>query len=199
MARPVLDVSKLPTIVFGPRTTLWLGFAGVIVVEGMMILLIIVGYFYLAGSAATWSFGPAPPSIGPGIVNTAVYLLSAIPAMWLKRAAERADLRRVRTLLLVMSAIIVVTMTISGWAFATLNTRGDGNAYGSLVWMLLGTHVVVLIAAALVIWTLALFMFRGKVDGRRYMNAYQSADYWLLAIYLWLLAALVIYVAPRAL
>lgn len=197
--RPPLDVSRLPTVVFGPRTTLWLGFGGVIIVEGMMILLIITGYSYLWTRGTDWPPGVTPPPLMAATANTAVFVISTVPALWLKRAAERGDLGRVRTWLLVLSAAAVTTIVFSGWAFVSLNIRWDSDAYGSLVWMLLGTEVVVLVAAALVIWVLTAYMVWGTIEGRRFMNVYHSADYWLLSVVLWLAAWAVIYVAPRVL
>lgn len=197
MPRPELDVSHLPTVVFGPRSTLWLGFAGVIVVEGMMIMLLIVAYFYLWTRSGDWPALFAPPPFAAGLVNTGVFLLSIVPAAWLKRAAKRNDLGRVRVLLLVLSIIAVITIGVSGWGFASLNARWDSNAYGSVVWMLLGTHALVLIAAALLLWALTAFSHLRKVDGARLMNMYEAGDYWLLAISLWLATWAVIYVAPR--
>lgn len=197
--RPPLDVSRLPTVVFGPRTTLWLGFVGVIIVESMMILLISVAYFYLRARETDWPPGVMPPPLGVATVNTAVLVISTVPAVWLKRAAEQGNSGRVRTWLLVLSAAAVTTLVLSGGAFASLNIRWDTDAYGSLVWMLLGTEVVVLVAAALQIWVPTAYMVWGKIEGRRFMNVYQSADYWLLAIVLWLASWAVIYVAPRVL
>jgi heme/copper-type cytochrome/quinol oxidase subunit 3 len=197
--RPSLDVSSLPTVVFGPRTTLWLGFVGVIIVEGMMILLTIVGYFYLRARAMDWPPGATPPPMAAATANTVLFVISTLPAAWLKRAAERGDGERVRTWLLVLSFGAVTAIGLSGWAFASLNVRWDTDAYGSLVWMLLGTEVVVLLAAALEIWVLTAYLFWGTREGRRFVNAYHAADYWLLAAVLWLATWAVIYVAPRVL
>ena len=197
MHRPTLDVSHVPTVAFGPRTTVWLGFVGVIIVEGMMIALTIVAYFLLGARAAEWPPHATPPALAAGTVNTAVFLLSIAPALWLKRAARRGDLARVRVWLLVLSVIAIATLGVIGWAFATLNTRWDDDAYGSLVWMLLGMYALALIAAALVIWVLAVFMFSGPAEGRRFTNVYEAGDYWLLAIALWLSTWAVIYLAPR--
>ena len=196
-ARPTLDVSRVPTVVFGPRTTVWLGFVGVIIIEGMMILLIIVSYFYLRARGADWPPGAAPPPLIAATTTTVAFVLTLWPAAWLKRAAEDGDLERARTWLLLLSAAAVTTLVLSGWVFATLNIRWDSNAYGSLVWMLLGTEMVVLIAAAIKIWVLTTYMFWGVVEGRRFMNAYESGDYWMLAVALWLASWAVVYVAPR--
>lgn len=197
--RPTLDVSHVPTVAFGPRTTVWLGFVGVIIVEGMMILLVIVGYFYLRARAPDWPPGVAPPPLSIANANTAVFVFSIWPAAWLKRAAARGDLGGVRQWMLTLSAAAVITMVLTGWTFASLNVRWDANAYGSLVWMLLGTEAVVLIAAALIIWVLTVYVFWGIAEGRRFVNFYASADYWLLAVSLWLATWAVIYLAPRVL
>lgn len=198
MRRPKLEVSHLPTVVFGPRSTLWFGFVGVIIVEGMMILFLIVSYLYLWARAADWPALAAPPPLAAGLVNTGVFLISIVPAAWLKRAARRGDPARVRALLLALSAVAVITIGVTGWAFASLNSPMDSHAYGSTVWMLLAMFALALIAAALVLWALAAsFMRKDMVEGRRLMNAYEAGDYWLLAVVLWLATWTVIYVAPR--
>ena len=197
MTQKVLDVSHVPTVVFGARTTVWLGFVGVIVVEGTMIFLIIVGYFYLRARGTDWPPGVSPPPVAAATATTAAFLLSVWPAVLLKRAAVQGDLGRVRSWLLVLSAAALTTMALVGWAFTSLNVRWDTNAYGSMVWMLLGTEAVVLIFAALIVWVLTVFMFWGLAEGQRFVNVYESGDYWLLAVTLWLATWLVIYVAPH--
>lgn len=198
VSEPVVDVSGLPTVVFGTRTTLWLGFVGVIVVEGMMIFLIIVAYLYLGARAKQWPPGAAP-ALTASAVNTALFALSTVPAVWLKRRAAQADLTAVRRLLCTLSAIAIATIVVSLWGFASLPVRWEANAYASLVWMLLGTHALVLLAAALMVWVLTIVMLTPRVEGRRYMNVYDSGDYWLLAAFLWLATWLVAYVSPRLL
>src|SRR5581483_181151 len=42
-----LDVSKLPTVVFGIRSLTWWGIIGMMTIEGMVFLLMIASYFYL--------------------------------------------------------------------------------------------------------------------------------------------------------
>ena len=195
--RPAVDVSQLPTVAFGPRTTLWLGFVGVIIVEGMMILLIAVAYFYLWARGTAWPPGVSAPPLFAASLNTAVFVLSMWPAVRMKRAAAQGQTGPVRTWLLAFSATAIVSLVLTGWSFASLNVRWDTNAYGSLVWMLLGTETVVLLVAALKIWVLTLYMFRGITEGRRFMNVHASGDYWLLVVALWLLTWAVIYVAPR--
>jgi heme/copper-type cytochrome/quinol oxidase subunit 3 len=121
------------------------------------------------------------------------------PAALLKRAAEQGNVGLVRQQLLVLSTVAVATLALIGWSFMSLNVRWDTNAYGSLVWMLIGTHVVALTAAALILWVLTIYMYTGVIEGRRFMNVYESGDYWLLAVFLWLAAWAVVYVAPRVL
>ena len=197
--RRTLDVSHLPTVVFGTHTTIWLGFIGVVIVEGTMILLIIVGYFYLQVRGVDWPTGVSAPPHAAATSTTAVFVLSMWPAALLKRAAQQGSVGLVRRRLLMLSAAAVAMLALIGWSFISLNVRWDTNAYGSLVWMLIGTYAVAFIAAALILWVLTIYMFTGMLEGRRFMNVYQSADYWLLAAALWLAVWTVIYIAPRVL
>jgi cytochrome c oxidase subunit 3 len=45
--RPVLDVSKLPTVLFGTKSLTWCGIIGMMAIEGMVFVLMIASYFYL--------------------------------------------------------------------------------------------------------------------------------------------------------
>lgn len=164
-----------------------------------MILLIIVAYFYLRARQMDWPPSVAPPPLAAATTATAVFIVSVWPAAFLKRAAEQGNLAHVRRGLVLLSTAAVATLALIGWSFVSLNVRWDTNAYGSLVWMLIGTHVVALTAAALILWVLTIYMFTGVIEGRRFMNVYESADYWLLAVVLWLATWAVVYIAPRVL
>ncbi|HEV7518004.1 MAG TPA: hypothetical protein VGR07_17025, partial [Thermoanaerobaculia bacterium] len=53
-AMAVLDVSELPTVVFGSRAPLWWGLIGMIAIESTMFALLVVTYYYLRGNAQVW-------------------------------------------------------------------------------------------------------------------------------------------------
>ena len=79
--RPVLDASQLPTVVFGPRATLWWGVVGLMVIEGTMFGVMAAAYYYLRGEALMWPpAGVVHPGVGLTTLSLAVLLASMAPA-----------------------------------------------------------------------------------------------------------------------
>src|SRR5215213_4933126 len=115
--RLTLDVSDLPGYAFGPRTLMWWATLGMIVIEGPVFAVLIGTYFYFRGREANWPPGVDPPLLRWGLVNTALLLLSLLPNIWYKRAAEREDLKPVRTGLLISIAFAVAFVVVRFFEF----------------------------------------------------------------------------------
>ena len=81
--------------------------------------------------------------------------------------------------------------------FHALNTRWDADAYGSAVWMLMGLHTLHLATDTFDTAVLAVLMFTGPLEGRRYVDVSENALYWYFVVYSWLPLYAVIYWAPR--
>jgi len=83
------------------------------------------------------------------------------------------------------------------YEFMHLNVRWDTNAYGSVVWLLLGlhtTHIVTDFFDTLVLTTL---LFIGPIEEKRFVDVSENAGYWYFVIFSWLPIYGVIYWAPR--
>src|SRR3954464_5073344 len=105
MPRSVIDLSGLPTYAFGPRVTTWWGTFSFCLLEGTGFALGIGGYLYLAVTKADWANSALPLDLLWSGIFTIVLLLSALPNFIIHRAAIKENLRAVRVLLVVMSAI----------------------------------------------------------------------------------------------
>lgn len=192
-----LDVSGLPTIVFGTRSFVWLGIMGMMAIEAMVFVLMIASYFYLHSRSVEWPPHSNPPALLYGTLNTAIFVLSAIPNEWYRRRARLGDIRAVRIGLVLMSLIAVANLVVRYFELRHLNTDWSIDAYGSAVWTLIGLHVVHLITDAFDTVVLAILFFTPLVEGRRFMDAAENADYWYFVILTWIPIYLVIYWAPR--
>jgi heme/copper-type cytochrome/quinol oxidase subunit 3 len=181
-----LDVGALRTHAFGSSSTTWWGTIGMIVVEGMLFALTIASYFYLRGHAPEWPLRAPPPDLLWGTLNTALMLLSGLPNAWTKRSAERYDHRRACIGLWINTAIGVLLMAVRVGEFATLNVRWNDNAYGSVVWMLMGLHTGHLIADTYNTGVLAVLFSGGPVEGKRYVDVSENAGYWYFVVASWL-------------
>ena len=81
--------------------------------------------------------------------------------------------------------------------FANLNVRWDTNAYGSIVWLLLGLHTTHIVTDFADTSVLAVLMFVGPVEEKRFVDVAENAGYWYFVVFSWLPIYGVIYWAAR--
>jgi heme/copper-type cytochrome/quinol oxidase subunit 3 len=196
--RATLDVSALPNVVFGIRSITWWGIMGMMAIEGMVFVLMIASYFYLHSRSSEWPLHSNPPDLFWGTLNLTVFILSAIPNEWYRRRARKGDLRAVRIGLIILALFGFANIAIRYFELRHLNTDWSIDAYGSAVWTLMGLHITHLLTDVVdtVVLTV-LFLRTSKVEGKRFMDASENADYWYFVIVSWIPIYLVIYWAPR--
>lgn len=195
--RTALDVSRLPTYVFGHRSIMWWGTMGLIVIEGTVFAIAIVVYFYLRSLAQVWPPRGLSPDIFFGTLNTVVLLLSAIPNQWTKRVAEREDLRKVRLGLGICLVFGAVFLIVRVFEFSALNTRWSDSAYGSAVYALMLLHTIHLLTDYADSVVLTVLMFKGPLEGKRFVDVSENALYWWFVVISWLPIYATVYLAPR--
>ena len=192
-----LDVSGLPTYAYGHRSLMWWGTMGLMAIEGTVFAIALVTYFYFRELADLWPTGSRPPSLLFGTINTLILLVSAIPNQWTKKAAEREDLRAVRIGMTICMALSIAFLIVRIFEFPALNTRWDLNAYGSIVFMLLGLHTAHLATDAIDSAVLTVLMFTGPLQGKRFVDVSENALYWWFVVLSWLPIYFTIYIVPR--
>ncbi|QBE64591.1 cytochrome c oxidase subunit 3 [Pseudoduganella lutea] len=193
-----LHVGHLPTFAFGHRSPMWWGTLGLVAIEATVFALVIVAYFYLRGLADAWPLsGSLPPDLLWGTVNTVVLLLSMIPNEMARRAAERLDLRGVRTGLAWCLAFSLAFLAVRALEFTALNCAWDDDAYGSVVWMMMGLHTLHLITDTWDSAVLAVLMHTGPIDGKRFVDVSENAGYWYFVVGSWLPIYATVYFGAR--
>jgi heme/copper-type cytochrome/quinol oxidase subunit 3 len=192
-----LDVSHLPTYAYGHRSLMWWGTVGIMLIEGTVFALTIAAYFYIRTRVETWPPGAASPNLLWGSLNTLILLLSLAPNRWAKKAAEKENLAQVRFALVVALAFAAAFLLVRVLEFQTLNVRWDTNAYGSVVWMLMGLHTAHLLTDVLDTVVLMVLMFTGPLEGKRFVDVSENSLYWYFVVLTWLPIYAVIYLGPR--
>jgi heme/copper-type cytochrome/quinol oxidase subunit 3 len=194
-----LDVSGLPGIVFSHRSLMWWGTLAMMAIESTVFALAAMAYFYLRSHAGTWPMTALPPDLLWGTLNTAVMLVSFLPAHLAQRAAGRQQLQPVR-LWLVVSVLFGAIFLVLRWLeFGALNVRWDSNAYGSVVWLLMGLHTTHIITDWMDTLVLTVLFFRGPLDGKRFTDVAENSFYWYFVVCTWLPIYLIVYWGARAL
>ncbi|MBV8564828.1 MAG: cytochrome c oxidase subunit 3 [Methylobacteriaceae bacterium] len=195
--RTVQDVSALPTFGYGPAASIWWGTAAFMMLEGTGFVLVAATYLYLAVVNPHWPPTGEPPGLLWSTLLTIALLASAWPNQLAKRSGERADLPATRLNLVVMSAIGFLILALRAMEFTTLNVRWDTNAYGSIVWVILGLHTTHIITDLGDTVVLAVLMFTAHGRGKRFSDVSDNAFYWYFVILTWLPLYLLLYFVPR--
>ena len=197
MKRRTMDVAALPDYAFGHQGLIWWGTIGFMVIEGSMFVMAIITYFFLRTRVPDWPPGLGNPDVTLGTVNTLVLLASVLPNQMTKKAAEHMELARVQRLLLVCLAFGVVFLVIRALEFGSLGVRWNSNAYGSIVWVIMGLHTAHLLTDVLDTGVLTALMFTGHVEPKRFVDVSENALYWYFVVLSWIPIYLTVYFAPR--
>lgn len=185
--RIVLDLGKLPLHGLGTASVTWWGTLAFMLIEGTGFALAIAVYLYLMSLATAWPINTQAPDLLPGTLVTLILLASLVPNVLLSRWAERQDLRKVRIGIVTMSILGTVPLIVRIFEFSALKVSWDSNAYGSVVWTLLGLHTIHIITDLVDTLVLAALMFtRHGLSPRRFGDVQDNAMYWNFVVATWL-------------
>lgn len=192
-----IDVAELPRYSFGNKGLIWWGTVGFMVIEGAMMLMVIIVYYYLRLKEDLWPPTLPDPGLTYGTANLLLMLVSCVPAALAKAAAEKYDARGARLWLWVLTVFGIGATVLRVLEFTQLNCRWDSNAYGSIVWFLIGlhtTHVVTDVVDGAVLGALITVREPGK---KRFVDVSENSLYWYFIVLWWIPFYLTIYWAPR--
>jgi cytochrome c oxidase subunit III len=185
--RIALDLSRLPLHGLGSASVTWWGTLGFMLIEGTGFALVIAVYLYLMSLAPVWPIDAHPPDLLPGTLVTLILLVSLVPNVLISRWAEQQDLMKVRIGMVVMSVFGIAPLVVRIFEFPALNIQWDTNAYGSIVWILLGLHTTHILTDLVDTLVLAALMFTGHADSpRRFGDVQDNAMYWNFVVAVWL-------------
>jgi heme/copper-type cytochrome/quinol oxidase subunit 3 len=177
---------------------MWWGTCGLILIEGTAFALAIGMYLYYWTHATQWPPGhTAPPRLLWGTLNTVILLASAVPNQLTRNAAERVDLRATQRWFVVALIFAIAFNVVRAFEFTGLNVKWNQDAYGSIVWLLLGLHTTHIVTDVLDSAVLAALLFIGPVEEKRFVDVSENSIYWYFVVLTWLPIYAVIYLAPR--
>ena len=195
--RRVLDVAALPDSAFGHQGLVWWGTVGFMVIEGSMFVIGIIVYFYLRLKVEAWPPSLPDPDPTIGTVNLIVVLVSIVPAVLSKAAAEKFELPRARAWLAVLVGFGIVSVILRAFEYPALNCRWDDNAYGSIVWVLLSMHTIHVATDVVDSAVLLVMAYTKPMPRKRFVDLSENSLYWYFIVAWWVPIYLVIYFAPR--
>ncbi|HXC49704.1 MAG TPA: cytochrome c oxidase subunit 3 [Candidatus Limnocylindrales bacterium] len=192
-----IDVSRLTRVAFDSRSLFWWGILGFLAIETTMLVICLVSYFYFRSNEVHWPPPPtAPPNLDAATVTLGLLLLSVPAMIFTERAARRFDLRRTLAGHVVCD-VLGIAFVISRWIeLDRLNVRWDANAYGSVVWVIIGLHTSHLFAE--VVETVYFTYFLARHPRPNYFtDATDNALYWYFIVAIWVPCYVTLYLVPR--
>jgi cytochrome c oxidase subunit III len=193
-----IDLSRLPAHGMGTASITWWGTLAFMLIEGTGFALVVATYLYLMSVAATWPIDAPLPDLLPGTLLTGLLLISLLPNILVSRWAERHDLHRVRVGMVLMCVLGAAPLIARAYEFQAMHVMWDSNAYGSIVWILLGLHTTHIITdlADTIVLTALMFTRHGE-NTRRFGDVKDNAMYWNFVVATWLPLYACLYWVPR--
>ena len=199
--RPRIDVSALPESMMDHRSSIWWGNLLLLLIETTMFALLVGSYFYLRGNFPAWP--PVQANWAVARYNTAPALWfatiagSCIPMLWADRSALRLNCRAVLLGLTLCFLLGLVAIGLRFRELLDLNFRWDDNAYGSIVWMILGLHLTHLIVGSLENLLMIAWIVRHGLDRKHARDVRVNAVYWYWIGAIWVLLFAIVDLSPR--
>ena len=196
--RAEANVAALPTVTFGPRSLMWWGTLGFMVIEGWTLALLVVSYLYLRQNYETWPPLRTPhPSLLIPTINLVLMFVSLVPMYLAAAAAKKLDEPGVKRWLVISSIVATPIAVLRWWELWAINVRWDTNAYGSAAWVIVGVHTSLLLLDVIDTWGLTLFYFLKQLPLKAFSDTTDNTFYWYFTIGIWIPIYLIVYVGPR--
>jgi len=203
--RVVIDVSALKHHDFDTYDPVWWGNNLLLAIETSMFAILIATYFYLRQNFALW---PPPlaqltatlrplPELGYGTANTILLLLGCIPMVFADLAARRNNRDRARIMLVICAVIGFGALVLRGFEYSAMYFRWDSNAYGSIVWFMLGMHMLHLMILTTETVLLTIWIFNREFDMKHRVDIVTIGVYWYWVVAIWVVLYAIIYFTPR--
>lgn len=196
--RALIDVSALPTVVFGSRAPTWWGMMCFMAVETTTLAICAASYFYLRKNFNAW---PPEGTPSPSLFVPTLSLIALLASNWIAwsmdRAAKAEDFARTRRLLVIGSLVGLALFGVRLLEFRSLNTSWDSNAYGSIVWVIMGLHASLLFMDTMETGGLAVVFLLGRAQRKHFTHASENGIYWFFTTLSWVPLYLAIFWGPR--
>ena len=201
----VIDVSELPHHEFDTYDPVWWGNNLLLTIETSMFGILIATYFYLRQNFPLW---PPPvaqltdtlrplPILTYGTANTILLVLSCAPMVMTDLSARRGNRSMSQVGLVIAVVCGLVAIILRSFEFSAVYFRWDSNAYGSIVWFMLGMHMLHLVVLTTEAVLLTIWVFTREYDMKHRVDVVTLAVYWYWVVAIWLILYGVIYFTPR--
>lgn len=184
----------------GSQPPFWWGMILLIIIEAVVFASLISSYFYLRAGAEVWPLDYIdPPDLLLPIIGTVVLLLSSIPIYYADRGIQKGDQRRQKIGLAIGFVLGLIFLVIKVIEYSGKTYDWSTNAYGSIVWVIIGYHAVHVLALLIKTAVVGVLAFRDYFDEERNAAMQVNGLYWHFVVIVWIPLFLTLYIAPHVL
>lgn len=201
-----IDVSELPPSAHDVRAPVWWGNTLLMVIESASVVLILAAYFFTRLRFDQWppplvhplrSMAHPVPDLLVPTTNIVLLLLSVVPMLWADRASRKLEASKTYWNVALALAIACASAVLRYYEFDAVHFRWDDNAYGSLVWAIIGMNYVYLWVGLLEIAAVFLWLSIGPFDENHSMDVQLTAAYWYWTVGVATVIYIVVFLSPR--
>jgi cytochrome c oxidase subunit 3 len=188
MSEPTtLEVGDLPDHAFGSRDPAWWGLVLMMAIEGTMMVLLMVSYFYLRGNYQSFP----PTSIGTqsrllALAGAVVLAVSCVPMLIVRKAARRAAVRTARLWMVIATLLGLAFLVLRIFELRGLPFRWATHAYGSLIWTTLGLHTFHAVTGVVENLAFTALLFKRSIEPKYFVDLDLNAVLWFFVVLEWI-------------
>jgi heme/copper-type cytochrome/quinol oxidase subunit 3 len=158
-----------------------------LLIESSTMAILIVSYFYLRMNFEKWpppkidAYPPIDhpvPDLGFSTLNVLLLALSVPIMIWTHRAALRMDKHKVLVGVFVMLAASVIVSVLRCVEFRSTKFWWNDNAYASIVWTIIGMHLLYSLSGALEFLVMGLWIASHELDEAHALDVTLAGIYW---------------------
>src|SRR4051812_49272043 len=203
-SRPAIDVEKLPSSALDHRSPIWWGNALLLCIETSMFAIAIASYFYFRRNFEHWpppKVDTFPPNYHPlpmlplATANLILLLASLIPMIICDRACLKMKEKTVQIAATIALLMAIASIVLRFKEFGSLIFRWDANAYASIVWTILGLHLMHLMILSCEDALMCAYIWIHGLDDKHARDIRVTAVYWYWVVGMWVILFGVVYIS----
>ncbi len=182
----------------GGHPPFYYGMLVFIAIETVEFGALISAYFYLRSGADHWPPGDiAPPHLLLPTIATVILLLTVIPTKIASDAIKKDDRRTfiIGTIVPIIMGVVFLALVIIDFSKLTINW--STNAYGSIIWFLVGYYVLFVFTSLVEDFVILVWGILGHFNSEHHSAVEIDGMNWYFTVAIWIFVYLTVFLSPH--
>lgn len=185
--KDIVQAQYLPLNLDNRRSPLWWGWIGLMVIEATVFAALITSFFFLRSYSLEWPMaGIGRPDLLLPTIGTLLLLVSSVPVYWGDHRGRQGNMRSLSIGLVTGLILAAVFLGLKIYEYGHVGYSWSTNAYGSVVFFIIGFHTSHVIALVLKTAVVVVAARRGHFNRQRTVGLQTNGMYWHFVVLVWL-------------